>query len=150
VPGRPLKRDRALLALGFELCALEVADLTETPDGLRVLIRHSKTDQEGQGAEVAILRGCRLRPVEALQAWLAARSTAGRWALALHPPVGCETANLPKGCSWRTFIEQVRAGRTTRDDAAAAARLSAAGTGRLTITSATKCQIVEGKMADPY
>jgi integrase len=51
--------DRALLALGFagafrrsELVALEVADLAETPDGLRVLIRHSKTDQEGQGAEV--------------------------------------------------------------------------------------------------
>jgi hypothetical protein len=36
-----------------------------------VLIRHS-TDQEGEGAEVAILRGCRLRPVEAVQMWLAA------------------------------------------------------------------------------
>ena len=73
------KRDRALLALGFagafrrsELVALQVEDLVETPDGLRVLIRRSKTDQEGQGAEVAILRGCRLRPVEAVQAWLAA------------------------------------------------------------------------------
>jgi integrase len=50
------KRDRALLALGFagafrrsELVALEVADLTETPDGLRVTIRRSKGDQEGQG-----------------------------------------------------------------------------------------------------
>jgi hypothetical protein len=57
---------RALLALGFagafrrsELCALEVANLTETPDGLRVLIRHSKTDQEGQGHEVAISHGYR-------------------------------------------------------------------------------------------
>ena len=73
------KRDRALLALGFagafrrsELCALEVADLAETPDGLRVLIRRSKTDQEGQGQEVAIPRGYRLRPVEAVQTWLAA------------------------------------------------------------------------------
>ena len=73
------KRDRALLALGFagafrrsELVALQVEDLTETPDGLRVLIRHSKTDQEGQGQEVAIPRGYRLRPVEAVQAWLAA------------------------------------------------------------------------------
>ena len=60
------KRDRALLALGFagafrrsELIALEVADLAETPDGLRVTIRRSKTDQEGEGAEVAILRSCR-------------------------------------------------------------------------------------------
>jgi integrase len=54
------KRDRALLCLGFagafrrsELCALEVADLTEVPDGLRILIRRSKGDQEGQGAETA-------------------------------------------------------------------------------------------------
>jgi integrase len=73
------KRDRALLALGFagafrrsELCALEVADLTEVPDGLRILIRRSKGDQEGQGPEVAIPRGYRLRPVEAVQTWLAA------------------------------------------------------------------------------
>jgi site-specific recombinase XerD len=79
------KRDRALLAFGFagafrrsELCALDVADLTETPDGLRVLIRRSKGDQEGQGQEVAIPRGYRLRPVEAVQVWLAAaRITAG-------------------------------------------------------------------------
>jgi integrase len=73
------KRDRALLAFGFagafrrsELCALQVADLTETPDGLRVLIRRSKGDQEGAGQEIAIPRGYRLRPVEALQTWLAA------------------------------------------------------------------------------
>jgi integrase len=61
-------RDRALLALGFagafrrsELVALEVIDLAETPDGLRITIRRSKTDQEGQGAEIAIPRGYRLR-----------------------------------------------------------------------------------------
>jgi hypothetical protein len=73
------RRDRALLCLGFagafrrsELCALEVGDLTEVPDGLRILIRRSKGDQEGQGAEVAIPRGYRLRPVEAVQVWLAA------------------------------------------------------------------------------
>jgi integrase len=73
------KRDRALLALGFagafrraELVALQVGDLVEVADGLRVVIRHSKTDQEGQGAEIAIPRGYRLRPVEAVQTWLAA------------------------------------------------------------------------------
>jgi integrase len=72
------RRDRALLCLGFagafrrsELCALEVADLTEVPDGLRILIRRSKGDQEGQGQEVAIPRGYKLRPVEAVQTWLA-------------------------------------------------------------------------------
>ena len=73
------RRDRALLCLGFagafrrsELCALEVADLTEVPGGLRILIRRSKGDQEGQGQEVAIPRGYKLRPVEAVQTWLAA------------------------------------------------------------------------------
>ena len=73
------KRDRALLCLGFagafrrsELCALQVADLTEVPDGLRILIRRSKGDQEGQGQEVAIPRGYKLRPVEAVQTWLVA------------------------------------------------------------------------------
>jgi integrase len=73
------KRDRALLALGFsgalrrsELVALRVEDLAEVPDGLRVRIRRSKTDREGQGQEIAIPRCCRLRPVEAVQAWLAA------------------------------------------------------------------------------
>ena len=73
------KRDRALIALGFagafrrsELVALTMVDLVEAPDGYLVLIRHSKTDQEGQGQEVAIPRGYRLRPVEAVQTWLAA------------------------------------------------------------------------------
>ena len=73
------KRDRALLALGFagafrrsELVALTVADLVEAPDGYRVMIRRSKTDQEGEGQEVAIPHGYKIRPVEAVQARLAA------------------------------------------------------------------------------
>ena len=79
------KRDRALLLLGFagafrrsELVALQVADLAYEPDGMRVLIRRSKADQEGQGKEIAIPRGTKLRPVAAVQEWLtAARITAG-------------------------------------------------------------------------
>jgi integrase len=73
------KRDRTLLALGFagafrrsELVALTVADLAEAPDGYQVTIRHSKTDQEGAGQQIAIPRGYRIRPVEAVQVWLAA------------------------------------------------------------------------------
>jgi integrase len=72
-------RDRALIALGFagafrrsELLALEMADLSAVSDGLRVIIRRSKTDPEAKGQEIAIPRGTRLRPVETLQAWLAA------------------------------------------------------------------------------
>lgn len=72
-------RDRALLLLGFaaalrrsELVALSVEDLERTPEGLIVHIRRSKTDQEGEGHQVAVPRGSKLRPVEAVEAWLAA------------------------------------------------------------------------------
>jgi integrase len=72
-------RDKALLLLGFsgafrrsELVALKVSDLLETAEGYRVTIRRSKTDQEGAGHEVAILRGSRLRAVEAVKVWLEA------------------------------------------------------------------------------
>jgi site-specific recombinase XerD len=74
-------RDRALLAFGFasamrrsEIAALMVDDVSEVPDGLRVLIRRSKTDQEGTGQEIAIPRGYRLRPVEHLTNWMQAAS----------------------------------------------------------------------------
>jgi integrase len=72
-------RDRALLAFGFasamrrsELVALRVEDLTEQPDGLRVYIAKSKTDQTGEGQTIVIPRGAKIRPVEALQTWLQA------------------------------------------------------------------------------
>jgi hypothetical protein len=55
-----------------ELAALEVADLTWVDDGVRMLIRRSKTDQEGEGHEIAIPRGLNVYPVASLQAWLAA------------------------------------------------------------------------------
>ena len=71
------KRDRALLALGFagafrrsELVALDVADLREDKDGLRVTVRRSKTDQEGKGFEKAIPHGRFVRPVALLREWL--------------------------------------------------------------------------------
>jgi site-specific recombinase XerD len=78
------KRDRALLAFGFagafrrsELCALEVCDLTETPDGLRVLIRRSKGDQEGKRSRfpeaIVSARSRRCR-----RGWQPPRSAAGR------------------------------------------------------------------------
>jgi site-specific recombinase XerD len=72
-------RDKALLLLGFagafrrsELAALTVADLQEVPEGLRVTVRKSKTDQEGHGHTVPILNGARLKAAEAVKAWLAA------------------------------------------------------------------------------
>jgi site-specific recombinase XerD len=72
-------RDRALLLLGFagafrrsELVGLNVADLEETEEGLRVTIRRSKTDQEGHGQVIAVVRGGSTCPVKAVKAWLAA------------------------------------------------------------------------------
>jgi site-specific recombinase XerC len=81
VPGDDLKaiRDRALLLLGFagafrrsELVALDVEELDETDAGLRVTTRRSKTDQEGQGATIAIVKGLVACPVAALKNWLEA------------------------------------------------------------------------------
>ena len=73
-------RDRAILLLGFaaalrrsEIIALQLADLAFSPDGVVITIRRSKTDQEGEGQSIAIPRGSKLRPVEALEAWLAER-----------------------------------------------------------------------------
>ncbi len=70
-------RDKALLLLGFggafrrsELVALDVSDLEETDEGLRVTIRRSKTDQEGRGVTIAIVRGGACCPVRAFRAWL--------------------------------------------------------------------------------
>ncbi len=57
-------RDRALLLLGFsggfrrsELVALDVEDLEESPEGLIVTIRRSKTDQAGEGRRLGIPQG---------------------------------------------------------------------------------------------
>jgi site-specific recombinase XerD len=77
-------RDRALLLLGFagafrrsELVGLDIADVEECDEGLRVHIRRSKTDQEGQGATIGIVRGSSTAcPVKALQEWVQAADIA--------------------------------------------------------------------------
>jgi integrase len=72
-------RDRALLLVCFaaamrrsELIALDLEDITITQAGLTVLVRRSKTDQEGQGREIGIPRSRKSAtcPVAALEAWL--------------------------------------------------------------------------------
>ena len=69
-------RNRAIILLGFagafrrsELVALNVEDLEESPEGMLVTLRRSKTDQEGLGRRVAIPRGEIACPVAALRAW---------------------------------------------------------------------------------
>jgi integrase len=73
-------RDRALLVIGFagafrrsELVALDVADVRRGPHGLTIVIRRSKTDQEGHGRLVGLPAGAHALtcPVRAYTDWLA-------------------------------------------------------------------------------
>jgi site-specific recombinase XerD len=79
-------RDRALLLFGFaaalrrsELVALDVADVTETADGLKLRIRKSKTDQEAAGRVIGIPYGSHRQtcPVRAWRDWLGASGISG-------------------------------------------------------------------------
>jgi site-specific recombinase XerD len=84
-------RDRVVLVLGLammgrrsELAALRLEDVHESDEGLEVLIRASKTDQDATGAVVALPYGqhadtCPVRVVRAWRAALAERGiTTGR------------------------------------------------------------------------
>jgi integrase len=73
------RRDRALLLTGIagafrrsELVALDAEDIRFVPEGMLVSIRRSKTDQEGQGATLAIAYGDRpdFCAVRSLRTWL--------------------------------------------------------------------------------
>ncbi|MEM0960934.1 MAG: site-specific integrase [Bacteroidota bacterium] len=84
-PGTALRarRDKAMLLLGFaaalrrsELAAVETGNLSFSPDGLRLLIPRSKSDQEGAGQVVGVAYGERAGtcPVRAVRSYLAAAS----------------------------------------------------------------------------
>ncbi len=77
--GPAASRDRALLLLGLaaglrrsELSALAFEDLSFVDEGVVVLIRRSKTDQEGKGMRVGVPYGSHPEtcPVRNLRAWL--------------------------------------------------------------------------------
>jgi site-specific recombinase XerD len=87
-PDTPLgARDRAMLLVGFgaalrrsELVALTIGDVETVPGrGLRILVRRSKTDQQGQGQAIAVWANpsepgfC---PLAALARWLEHRRAA--------------------------------------------------------------------------
>jgi site-specific recombinase XerD len=72
-------RDRALLLIGYagalrrsELVALDVEDISEDADGLVLIIRRSKTDQEAEGATRGLPYGSHPAtcPVRAWRAWI--------------------------------------------------------------------------------
>lgn len=73
-------RDLALILLGYcgafrrsELVALDVSDLEFVPQGVRVTLRRSKTDQAGVGRVLDVSYACHenLCPVHSLKKWLA-------------------------------------------------------------------------------
>ena len=75
-------RDRAIILLGYaaavrpgELAALQLADIASRPEGLLITIRRSKTDQEGHGQMIGVVRGVKVTtdPVAALGRWLDVR-----------------------------------------------------------------------------
>jgi integrase len=86
IPGPRALRNRTLLLVGFagalrrsELVALDLADIRFVPEGMVLTLRRCKTDQEGQGTEIAIPYGQSERtcPILTLRAWLAAAGITG-------------------------------------------------------------------------
>lgn len=72
-------RDRALILLGFagafrrsEVVGLDLEDCAFNKDGLTVMLRRSKTDQDGQGRKIGIPYGSNPEtcPVRVLQVWI--------------------------------------------------------------------------------
>jgi site-specific recombinase XerD len=72
-------RDRAVLLVGFalglrrsELVAIQVKDISPSPDGVTIRIARSKTDQQGRGTSLLLpyAESPNPCPVRALRAWL--------------------------------------------------------------------------------
>ncbi len=103
------QRDRALILLGFagafrrsELAQLCLSDISETEDGLRVVLRQSKTDQEGEGYVKGIPFGHEHKTCPAL-AWKA-------W---------CEAAGITNGFAFRSVTRHGKLGTSLSDRAVA-------------------------------
>lgn len=102
-------RDRALVLVGFagafrrsELVTLRVKDVREEAEGLRVVIRRSKADQEGAGEVIGIARTATATcPVTALRAWL-------------------DRAGISEGPIFRAVDRHGRIAETTLNDGAVA------------------------------
>lgn len=144
------RRDRALLLLGFagafrraELVALRVEDLEDvppraatprlpaSPGGLRVRVRRSKTDQEGAGAVVPVLRGTadagRYCPVAAVRDWLRAAAIADGPVFRALWKGGRRVRATPLGAGAVAAIVKAYAARIGEDPAAFAGHSLRAG-----------------------
>ena len=114
-------RDRAILALGFaaalrrsELAGLQLADLELVPEGVKLTIRHSKTDQEGEGQVIAVPSGKVLTPVARLNAWVVVRGGAAGPLFLQISPQGVLT-DLPMSDRSIARLVQKYAGRVGLD-----------------------------------
>ena len=118
-------RDRAILCFGFasgmrrsELVGLDLADIEFRPQGLLVHIRKSKTDQDGRGRDVGLMRhkgkGEDICPVRAVRDWIRKRGAepgALFWGLQ-HPNEG-QRLNGPAVCSIvQAAVERIGLDRT--------------------------------------
>jgi integrase len=79
----PAAREWAVLCFGqaiacrrSELCALDLSDVVIDPRGVAVTFRRSKTDQEGRGQVIGVLRREDVCPVLALECYLRERGDA--------------------------------------------------------------------------
>ena len=136
-------RDRALLILGFagafrrsELVSFDVADVEEVSDGLRVTIRHPKTDQKAQGSAITLARGEVACPVAALRDWLEAAGISGG---PLFRPIRRGGHVQPQRLSDRSVANIVKAhtARIGLDPALFSGNSLRAGTSRRTPRSST-------------
>ncbi len=121
-------RDRALLLVGFagafrrsELVSLDVADLQFTAEGLLITLRRSKTDQDGEGRQIAIPHGKHAETcaVRAVHAWLDAATSSPQlrdlafsirvvfwlrayWSSRMVPTCIAASRSVPSGASSRS------------------------------------------------
>lgn len=111
------RRDRVMVVLGFammarrsELAALEISDITFTDDGLTILIRTSKTDQEAVGEEVNIPNGVHpdTDPVRVVRAWLSLLAGCGHNDGPLLRRINRWDQLQPGGMSGAAINERVR------------------------------------------
>jgi len=121
--GLKAKRDRAIVLLGFsgalrrsELAAIDAADVNFCKEGLRLTVRRSKTDQTGEGAEIAVpfVANRSLCAVRAVKAWLDAseiqagplfRTFSLRRELTSRAIDGRDVANLVQKLAQRAHLE---------------------------------------------
>jgi integrase len=100
-------RDRALLLIGYaggfrrsELAAITLEHVEDTPDGLKILIPRSKTDQEGEGRLIGIPYGSVRGPVRCVRTAHGSRQRASPKARSSGTSTTARWARKPSPIAW--------------------------------------------------